>query len=60
MPKHEDFRQATKQDIQAMLLNQLITINALYYAHRDERDRLVALCKQYGISVNKIRETIRR
>lgn len=56
MPKSE----ISREDVQAVLLNQLVMVNNLYYAHDDERERMIVLCKKYGISATKIRRAIQR
>lgn len=49
---------ATKSDLHALMLNNLVSIDTLYKAIQKERDRQLRLCVNAGITKSRIRETI--
>lgn len=56
---HKDIP-ANKDDIHAMMLNQLITIDNIYRAISKERNRQIQLCVNLGIARSRVKDTLRR
>lgn len=49
---------ATKHDMHALMLNNLVSVDTLYKALRKERDRQMRMCVDAGIVKSRIMKTL--